>query len=208
MKLLSVFAIGAISAFSMGANLYVQGLVAGKNESVKIKYGSSNLNVKAGTFKGKLNGGASFDMYCVDLDHTVSPPSTYQVDVLSLAPLSNGLLAGRLYEKYAHTVNTARKGAALQLAIWDAVVDGGNGFTTGNLKNNGTSSATINQAKAYLTGALASNLTPTTNYLRAKDHPHGRNQNMIGGCEPVPEPASMAAILIGAAGVIRRRRKS
>ncbi len=207
MKWFLVLGLGVVSALSMGANLTYIGLQGGKYTDVHIKYNSNAKHVYAGTMSGSLDGGAAFDMYCVDLDHVVSTGNSFEVDVLDESYLSNGTLAGRLFNMFNSGVDSSIKGAALQLSIWDAVVDGGDGFASGNLQEDGVGASILAMANGYLTSALSSASSGAATYLRAQSHPDDRNQNMITG-EPVPEPASMVAMILGAAGVLKRRRKA
>lgn len=210
--MIGAFLVGALGVSAQAATLYVDGLVPGKHDDVKIKWNGDAKNVNAGPFLGRIDSSPQFEMYCVDLAHVVSPPSDYEVDVLGVLPLSNGILAGKLFNLYSGGVDNGTKGAALQMAIWDAVYDGGDGFTSGNFIHNGVSSSILTLGASYLSGALSSTDTGSATFFRATSHPNGRNQNMIAdiqwGGEPVPEPATMAALAVGISGIARRRKSA
>lgn len=200
-------AVASASAFSSAADiLTVTAMSPGKFTNLTISYNSANLTIAAGPQSIHLNGGARFDSYCVDLDNSNSIGASYAVDILTQASLTNGERVGFLFDAYAGSVTDADKGAALQLAIWDVVVDNGDGLSSGNFKyTQSPNAAVLSQAAAYLSGSAAQ--SSSIAYFRATSHPGNRNQNLIGPSSyaPVPEPVTM---LIGAAalGIAGRRR--
>ena len=79
--------------------------------------------------------GSEFNSFCVDLDHMVSVGQVYQVTPRSTSDgLPSGGMIAFLYNKYGvNTLMDNAKAAALQLAFWDLVVDGGDGLEAGRL---------------------------------------------------------------------------
>lgn len=214
MRTLKSFAVlaGIVAAAMAPATelLTVHSLTAGKFANVSINYFGSSLSVASGPQLASLGTGANFDAYCVDLGHWNTLPSSYPVDVLSTNLLANGQRIAYLYNTYAATVATSTQGAALQLAIWDVLVDNGDGLSAGNLKSS-VSGGILTQANAYLAASVGQ--TGQAAYLRATGH--GSNgtkyQNLIGPCGPgptVPGPAAALPFLTSAFALRRRTKRA
>lgn len=210
MKGLFLIAVGVVSLAGTVASaelLTVHSLQFGAN--VKLKYGSADLNAWAGEQRVSIDGGTQFDAYCVDLDNHNTVPSTYTVTPTPTTALSNGGKAAWLYNFYGAGINSNTKGAALQIAIWDVVYDGGNGFATGSIKDNGTSSGILTQANTYL-ASIGSN-TGVASWLKAT-HVNRKYQSLIGPDEynptpPVPEPFTLGFGAMALVAAARRRAR-
>jgi hypothetical protein len=186
------------------ADLFEAEAIINKREAVTIGYKGSWFNVYSGPVSARINGGTSFDAYCVDLDHWGSLPARYEVTQSPINTLAYGSRAAYLYNTYAGLVNSKTKGAALQLAIWDVIADNGDGLTNGQFMAKNLSSDVKNLANTLIADSAGKSGLATL--FEAVDHgPNGKyNQNFMG---PVPEPATMAVLGIGAAALLRRRRK-
>ena len=205
MKKISALAIlAACSSLSLAAiNLHVNGLEGGLYDTVHVNYNSNNHDFLSGPQTGHLGAGPDFRMFCVDLDHTVSPGSDYLVNPTSIPSMGNAgmTLAAKLYNTFAAGITTSDEGAGLQMAIWEAVVDNAVvDFSNGNFKDNGTSGAIMMKANFFMANV---GMNDNAYFLDAV-HDGDKNQSMIG---PVPEPASMSVLAIGVAGLLRRRNK-
>jgi hypothetical protein len=145
---------------------------------VTISYGSfQNLAVYAGQYEGTIaltQAGLSspsaqtFNTFCVDLSDEVSVNQEYEV---AQTPTSTGLTNGGaiayLYNTYGQNViagnnvngsglNAADYAAALQLAIWDELVNGGQAPHSGSpLQYSGLNAGVAAQVQDFLTLANA-----------------------------------------------------
>jgi len=196
----SVIAVAG-AGLACAAPLNLTGLGLGQNASASL--GSLSQNFFSGAQSGNYNGGPSATLFCVDFDKHNSIPTSYDVSVLTETSLSNGALVGKVFNKFSNFTTNA-EAAALQLAIWDAVYDGGDGLAAGSFKSSSFQSEVAAIFAADFTG-VSSHITyyaPTS---------HGPNgdlyQGMITGA-PVPEPATMAVLALGAGALLRRRRRA
>lgn len=204
----AVLSVGAAQA----STLNFVGMKAGQYKQVTINYNGHSENVYAGTMNIKVDG-VSMDAYCVDLDDWNHNGDTYGVNELPISALgSNSIPVGNLFAHYSQGVDSANKGAALQLAIWDALVDGGDGMDTGQFKASGLGSTLSNLTNSYLTEMGNAPQTPFDfKYFEAVSHQSGnsenRFQNLLTG-QPVPEPVSMVALAFAGAAAFARRRRA
>lgn len=186
------------------------------SEDVNFSLTAPNASVSgaasAGGFATVLDGGASFETYCVDLYQHISfgdppyteytPPGTSHVFADSRAYTD----LGRLYAT-AGLVNNAISEAAFQIAVWEIAYE-----TTSGAYDLASGSATFTGGSADSSGALTlasswlAHLTsgsfPGIQVIESRDH-----QDVIYA--PVPEPETYAMFLAGLAAMtfVARRRK-
>jgi hypothetical protein len=212
--ILAALLLAAIAAAP--ASAVVLGLDWGTGQSpVSISYNGTTHNVYAGSLKGYLGGhlgnplpphdGTYFgDTFCVDLSHTITIPTEYEVDLLPTSQLVHGGRLAWLYKNYIGSAKTdGETAAALQLALWDVVVDGGDGFNTGNFR---LLSGATSKTHSLMVNMVADseNKTDNATYFRTRG-PYG--QSMIS--VPVPEPGTFGLLGLGIGlvglGFIRKR---
>src|SRR5262249_42873605 len=81
-----------------------------------------------------MTNGTSFSTFCVDFDHEVHAGQTYLVSPRSVGSgLNNGGAIEYLYRNFGQGSLTNNQAAALQLAIWDELINNGHGSTPAGL---------------------------------------------------------------------------
>jgi hypothetical protein len=175
-------------------------------EDVSLTYKGHPLNVFAGQFRMHLDNqpghkpGPEFLSFCVDLNHYIT--SSYKVFVRPTADgLKNGGAISYLYQTYGEKPLDNEHAAALQLAIWDEQVDGGDGLKKGALRFSGAPGLAA-LVKSYEEAALGH--TASGLWLDASANGHGRDRGqsvLMSGSPPkkaaVPEPTSFALLGLG-----------
>lgn len=161
-------------------------------------------NVYAGLLKFDESSLGTLKTFCVDLDHAISsgqswPDSIWETSTYGVAGVQ---YAGNLIAADYAQVDSKAKAVGLQLAIWEARYDDINNpnpdFDNGEFTASGMSSGALAAANSF----WQDRLTPGNALLIRNENGHGQDQ-----LTPVPEPASLAAIGIGFAALLRRRRR-
>jgi len=174
--------------------------------------GALSRSISAGGLTTILNGGPSFESYCIDLYQNIAfgqPPYT-EYTFAGLGHLfTNGNAytdLGRLYAT-AGLVDNSVEEAAFQIAVWEIAYE-----VTGTAYNLASGAASFAGGTAASSGALTlastwlANLAsggPSISVLESRLH-----QDVIFA--PIPEPETYALFMAGlaAVGFMARRRKA
>lgn len=175
----------------------------GLKDSVHIHAPAVNIQTNAGQMLFAYQG-RDYTSYCVDIYQTVG---NMFATALPIDTLNNGEKVAYLFETFAGLVDTNTKAAALQVAIWEVVFesdpvpwDAGAGafHIAGN-------PAALSQAGAYL-ATVPDLYCPQTEFFVL--HSPCKQDLLLPTGEPVPEPATLAILLLGGAALACRRRRT
>ena len=208
------------AAFASADTFLYQGM-APNHGTAKIhlsgSVGSYDGNVYIGENKFTYGSEPQTYGYCVDILHAAGNGQAFKSDTGSL---NGGATIGYLLQKYAPTFhdNVDKKGsAALQLAIWDILYEA----PTGNIQATTAYSINLNAGnfKADTIKVDGSTFDPSTYFAmfnadlggsaittRFEGHT-GTSMQSFASAAPVPEPATLAALAVGAVGLLRRRKR-
>ena len=209
---LFVLALASVCGLAQADNVSFSGFSHG-SQTVTATLSGPNAalvkNVSAGGFSTIVNGGPSFETYCVDLYQTISfgAPPYPEYAFVGLGHLFTNANAysdlGRLYAT-AGSVNNATTEAAFQIAVWEIAYE-----ATGTAYNLASGAATFTGGTALSSGALALASTwllnlassgPSIGVLESRLH-----QDVIYA--PVPEPSMVLLMTGGLLGVTVAARK-
>lgn len=198
------------------------GLQAGSIQLTGVGYGRPDVQMviangptqsEYGTEIFVTRDGSSYLAYCVDLFTTIGF-NTYQNSTGSPDTYLNGGRAAWLFETYSGLVRSNDDAAALQVALWDVVHDGGDGLGTGVIRL-GTSETALGVAANSLVASSLGRSSMNAAILYNFDYGMGQQrQTLISyalappptGVE-TPEPATMLLIGAGLAGVFAISRR-
>ncbi len=217
MKNVILTAIFTLSSSLFATNIKHTGLDFTRGMTVEINADGNVRNVGAGISVLQIDGTDLIDALCVNLFQGITVGQTYDAASIDASAYDmDGSSAAWLVQTFLPVVNAATglarqiDGAALQLAIWDTIHDGGDGFADGHVRATGNTTASVlalanqwrldaidqNGAAKVFTAAPGTRTFQQQIYLSAC-----ASGNDCGGGE-VPEPGTLVMMAVGAAAVL------
>lgn len=199
MRTLFLVTLAALATAAQADTLNIGSLSLGGDTGILHLSGVTGLNdgtYYAGPFDASLNGGSTFRVFCADLLHETAFNANGTVLVQDAATLGAGYgKAAQIVNKFGASVgNDPVKNGALQAAIWTSI------FPTVQYSDSTPGISSL--AATY----LATDLTGVSDHASYYNLGNG-NQSMLGfSPQAVPEPTSVAALAVGAMGLLRRKR--
>lgn len=234
--------LGATAAHAAPSPLTHHGFAAG---SVNVSVGATNQGGTVGAAAGAFNvtwGGASFFTYCVELTQNAAVNQTHPYTLLdglsyfstNFAPALAASAAtvldrlgslftamGGMQLPVAGTLGSwnytaAQASAAMQLAVWEIVYEGGEGFAGLSLHNGSftekTGTPTLNNVRNLADHFLASAAAVTEIRFDVGVLANGAKQDYLfiterPGRNDVPLPGTLALAGLGLVGLVSVRRR-
>ncbi len=159
--------------------------------------------------------GPTFRSFCADFFQEVALGNDYTYTPVAFADLPD--VAGNatkvakiqeLYDRFYDLANDAENGAAFQLALWEILYDPTNtDLSSGNFSASGPGNpSSIAVGQAMLDILDDPRYADPTNKYNLTGLLSGTAQDQIVPTTPVPAPAGVVLLVIGAAGLIARRK--
>lgn len=209
MKFLSKVVLAAVTVLA-ACSAYAEDLKftgLGLRDALTIKIalnGGEFKNTKAGILK-MTDGTQTFESYCADV---FSPMNTsyhsYTSSTVNFDAGTNLAMAGRIVANSYFDATTANQQAAMQIAIWSAIHNGGSSLDVNGsaFKVTGVSSEVLSLAKLYFDKGFENPINSATYF--ASSEAGAQSQIMAN---PVPEPGTMLVLGAGVAALVASRRK-
>jgi hypothetical protein len=209
MKLLLPILLAALPAFS--ATITYDGSLPRLFKNIEVSINGTVLSTDAGQIGVRVNAIFPALMYCADPTSALSQGPTFVTAMPDSAFNYGGRLAW-LYHTYNPNLTKGWEAAALQLAIWEVIMDNGADDLLAGLTKvtSNTDSQVTNLAKTMLQASAGKSSTGLTFWVPNQGPPAVSQTLFRGGSNvliPTPEPAN--AFLLGAGlillGAIRKR---
>ncbi|MBC8066685.1 MAG: PEP-CTERM sorting domain-containing protein [Chlorobia bacterium] len=173
------------------------------NSTFLVNYNGSFKTVTATPFNVAVEG-TPFVAYCVELDQGSAPPNTdysaFRQSIRTFLPMPTGDRLAYIYNHHHNAGLTLDQQIAVQVAIWEARYDSTFNLDAGIFRTESLNSTIKSAAQAILTNAAAATIGPFDQGMYYQSQTF---QDLMG---PVPEPASLVALGLGAAALLRRRK--
>lgn len=171
-----------------------------------------STSYNGGAFESQDAGVLQFNFgqaFCVEPTIPLNYPDTLVYSITDISNLASNDIIAKLVGGYLASNQSNENAAAVQLAIWEVVLDGplGNSLSSGNLKIQDPSGLNlISLAETYLTKArngdyAAVPITYLVNTGEGAEH----LQNIVTW-STVPEPSSMLLLGLTSLAFLRRKR--
>jgi len=206
----ALIACTALSAFASADDLTFLGLDYSGTLSGNVTFFNpvTNANQTEDVYIGKLlfqDGSNQVATVCADLGSLLDGNShPYSVSNTDPTLETNLSWAGNIVAADFNNATDVQSGAALQLAVWSALYNGGDTFNANGagFSVSGMSDSVLSQAAVYYSDL---DVQGVATYYNTPSGFGGQSQLTVS---PATEPVSMAALGIGIAGLIARRRKA
>ena len=201
-----------VAAVSMGSfaradHLNFKGMALGNNvEQVKVHLGYHDLGyTSVGLLKfHDSSTSTDYTTICADLTAGLDG-QTHTYSTSTTNPLGSSAVdaAGRIIGTWMTSAVTADQQAGLQLAVWDALYNGGSALNLdGDLRITHASSGAVYWAGQYY--AAVNGTTGSALYFHTSAH-GGQSQLTA---QAVPEPSSLLGLGLLALGFVRRKKSA
>ena len=200
--------------------------VTGTNNSLGENTYLLENGVDTSTYAGEgnilLDGTISRTAFCVAIFVDINIGVLYNTVLTDIASVANGGRVGWLLDNILPSIitssptygSTAQQGAGLQMAIWDIVNDGGDGFSAGGVQGaSNTDAMALSDAKYYesLSVGKSADAWVYMNFSQSNGAPAQTLMGFVSttdGGPMVPESGTLSLVLPGfallAAGLRRR----
>lgn len=206
MKLLLPILLAALPAFPN--TITFSNTVPALFQGIEINLNNTTASLRAGQIGVLMDGSIPALMYCADPLVWLAGGPTPVTPVPDTLFTNGGRLAW-LYNTYNPTVNSSWRAAALQLAIWEIVMDNNNDdLSGGSIRTTANTSANIvSLANSMLQASVGQSSTGIVFWV--PNQGSSTSQTLLSAASvAAPEPS--AALLLGvglvALGVMRRRK--
>jgi len=208
-KILLALALGGVAPFACADMIQFDSVGLNQVESISGDGGSNFISA----YTGELNftdetTTTNYTTFCVDILDEIHSGSQWDSNLQLSNTLGNPAMdrAAAIISADFNSVHTNDEAAGLQLAVWDAIYDNGASFDAdhGTFQAQNVSSSVLNYANQYYADRNGNGVALYFGTHTNQDgHVTGQAQ-----MTPVPEPSTVAGILVGALALLRRRRSA